>query len=286
MHSQPSSDDYRRSIGRTVEVEDVVTAQMVRRYLACLAPSEAADIAGDVPPGLHWCLAPDAAPMSALGADGHAVKGGFMPNVPLPRRMWAGGELEIVAPIRVGDTVVRRSRIASVNMKEGRSGPLCFVAVEHEVTTSAGLAIRERQDVVYRDAQQHPTEVAAPSADAGAARTGDDLTWDLDTSPVLLFRYSALTFNGHRIHYDQPYATGVEGYEGLVVHGPLQATLLLNAAARLGAGPPRRFSYRGVRALIAGAPAQVCARRSAAGEVQCEVRDATGQVTMKATATW
>ena len=114
----------------------------------------------------------------------------------------------------------------------------------------------------------------------------EQLTWTIDTTRVLLFRYSALTFNGHRIHYDHPYASGVEGYEGLVVHGPLQASLLLNAAVSLGAGVPRRFSYRGVRALIAGAPAQVCARRSAAGEVQCEVRDAGGHVTMKATATW
>lgn len=226
--------------------------------------------------------------MNALGVDGHAARGEFLPDLPLPRRMWAGGEIEFLAPIHVGDTVVRLSRVGSVKMKQGRSGSLCFVQVEHELSTAAGVAIRERQDIVYREAQERLAEPEPPPPPQPQPQptSVNDLSWVLDTSPVLLFRYSALTFNGHRIHYDQPYATGAEGYEGLVVHGPLQASVLLNAAARIGERAPRHFSFRGLRALIAGAPARVYARRCTETDVQCEVRNALDQVTMQAAARW
>lgn len=266
-----------------MQAEDIVTPQLVQRFLACLAPYAPAQVAGGVPLGLHWCLAPEAVPMAALGVDGHAARGEFLPDLPLPRRMWAGGEIEFLASIHVGDTVVRRSRVGSVSLKQGRSGSLCFVQVEHELSTAAGVAIREQQDIVYREAMERSAEPEPPPAEPTSA---NDLSWVLDPSPVLLFRYSALTFNGHRIHYDQPYATGIEGYEGLVVHGPLQASFLLNAAAMIGARAPRHFSYRGLRALIAGAPARVYARRCTETDVQCEVRNALGQVTMQAAARW
>jgi 3-methylfumaryl-CoA hydratase len=274
-----SDHDDAHAVGRCEEASDLVTPQLVARFRACLEP-HLFDAA--VPLGLHWCLAPHAAPMHALGPDGHAARGGFLPALPqLPRRMWAGGEIEHLAPLAEGDAVTRRSCIASVAMKQGRSGPLAFVAVQHEYANAAGVAIRERQDLVFREAADRatPTAEAAPDAEPPS-----DLLWALDTSPVLLFRYSALTFNGHRIHYDAPYATAVEGYAGLVVHGPLLATLMLNAAATLLGTTPRRFDYRGQRALIGATPARLLARRMAQATVACEVRDAGGRITMQASA--
>jgi 3-methylfumaryl-CoA hydratase len=169
--------------------------------------------------------------------------------------MWAGGMIETLDMLKVGDRVRRVSTIRDVTMKQGRSGELWFVAVGHEYLTTRGPAIRERHDIVYREAARQG-EVPAPPVPCGdraAIRS-----WSVETSPVLLFRYSALTFNGHRIHYDHPYATQAEGYAGLVVHGPLQATLLLNLAADVLGRPPRRFDYRGLSAAVAGPPLAVC----------------------------
>src|SRR5262249_41985329 len=151
-------------------------------------------------------------PVSQLGPDGHPTRGGFLPPVPLPRRMWAGGELQFVDPLRVGDEAKRSSRISDVTLKTGSTGTLCFVSVEHVVTTPRGLAIRERQDIVYRDVSKGPSAPPAKTAPPPAAKHRETHLSD----PVLLFRYSALTFNGHRIHYDRDYVTKVEGYPGLI----------------------------------------------------------------------
>ena len=280
----------RQSIGRTIHDEDTLTPRLVNEYRATLAPHLAIVNDGEAPLGIHWCLAPPAAPMAALGADGHAAKGEFLPPVPLPRRMWAGGSIETLAPLRLGDRVLRTSTIDDVTVKQGRTGTLCFVAVRHELSTDRGLAIRERHDIVYRDLPAPSTPpVAIPGVDAMRAQPKADLVWMLETSPVLLFRYSALTFNGHRIHYDQPYVTGVEGYTGLVVHGPLQASLLFNLAAALGkgvgGGAPRRFNYRGLAPLVVGEPVRVCGRREDTGEVKCWTETGEG-MKMEATATW
>ena len=166
-----------------------------------------------------------------LGPDGHPTRGGFLPPVPLPRRMWAGGELEFFEPLRVGDDSKRTSRITDVTIKTGSTGTLCFVSVEHIVSTPRGMALRERQDIVYRDmGGAAPSAKAPPPAPVAKHRESHV------SDPVLLFRYSALTFNGHRIHYDRDYVTKVEGYPGLIFHGPLQAALIVEFAAKLHGG--------------------------------------------------
>ncbi|TGD93169.1 FAS1-like dehydratase domain-containing protein [Methylobacterium nonmethylotrophicum] len=250
-------DHLRGWIGRSREVEDLVTPRLVAEYRATLAPHLAPMPEDEAPLALHWCLGPETPPADALGPDGHAAKGGFLPPVPLPRRMWAGGEVETLAPLRLGDRVVRRETVSDVAVKVGRTGTLCFVTVRHEYLTERGPAIRDRQDIVYREASRPGDAAPAPKPPPEA----DPAAWSVEANPVLLFRYSAMTFNGHRFHYDQPYATQVEGYPGLVVHGPMQASLLLNlAAARLGR-VPARFRYRGVSPMIAGQRFAVAGRQ-------------------------
>lgn len=242
-------------IGRQTRAHDVVTERLDASFRAVLAPHLAPVGEGEVPPGLHWCLSPAVAPMAELGGDGHPARNRDLPPVPQPRRMWAGGVVETLDSLRVGDSVVRVSTIAGISRKHGRSGELWFVAIDHEFSTPRGLAVRDRQNIVYREA-------ANPAGDRSGAndapRPSGRRVWSVATSPVLLFRYSAITFNGHRIHYDDPYARNEEGYGGLVVHGPLQATLLLNLATAEEGRVPRRFSYRGLAPAIVGAELGVC----------------------------
>lgn len=277
-------DHLRTWIGRSEVSEDIVTPRLVAEYRAtfeaCLAPVGA----DDAPLALHWCLTPPIAPMSALGPDGHPSRGGFLPPVPLPNRMWAGGTIETQGTLKVGDRVEKRSVIEDVTLKDGRSGPLCFVAVRHIYDGGRGPAIIERHDIVYRDpARASP----APAGAAVAARPQPreaHLAWTVAATPVLLFRYSAMTFNGHRIHYDFPYVTGTEGYRGLVVHGPIQATLLFNIVAALGARPPARFRYRGLSPLIAGTAFRVAGAKAADGTLSAWTEDADGRICMEAEA--
>jgi 3-methylfumaryl-CoA hydratase len=277
-------DHLRQWIGRSTEASDIVTAQLVKGLRATLFQEIGEPKTGDAAPfTTHWCLAQPVFPMSELGPDGHPARGGFLPPVPLPRRMWAGGELEFFEPLRVGDEAKRTSRISDVTMKTGSTGTLCFVSVAHEVTTSRGLAIRERQDIVYREmsgASQAPA--AKPAAPAPAAQHRESHVSD----PVLLFRYSALTFNGHRIHYDRDYVTKVEGYPGLIFHGPLQATFIVELAAKLHGGqPPKKLSYRGLQPLFEGSEFSINANKTDAG-MELWVANAEGQPTMKGTAAW
>lgn len=281
-------DHLRQWIGRTTEASDIVTAQLVKGLRATLFQEIGEPKPGDAAPfTTHWCLAQPVFPMSMLGPDGHPTRGGFLPPVPLPRRMWAGGELEFLDPLRVGDDTTRVSRISDVTMKTGSTGVLCFVSVMHEVTTSRGLAIRERQDIVYRDvqgtAQVAPAPAAAkPAAPPPVAQHSESHMAD----PVLLFRYSALTFNGHRIHYDRDYVTKVEGYPGLIFHGPLQATFIVELAARLHGGKaPKKLSYRGVQPLFEGSEFSINANTTDAG-MELWTANSSGQPTMKGTATW
>jgi len=275
-------EELRAWIGRRSEAEDVVTERLVEGFRTTLAPHLAPCRDGEAPLGIHWCLAPPVASMSEVGPDGHAAKGILLPPVSLPRRMWAGGEIEGSPVLRIGDRVLRRSAITDVVAKTGRSGPLCFVTVDHDYSTARGAAFRERHDIVYRE-MSGATPAAAPAPPPNEPPA--ERSWQVDASPVLLFRYSALTFNGHRIHYDQPYVTGVEGYPGLVVHGPLQATLLLNLAAALGAPAAFRFRYRGLTALIAGPPFGVHGR-AASGKIEGWTRDAAGVRCMEAETSW
>jgi 3-methylfumaryl-CoA hydratase len=283
MTDKPDLDHLRQWIGRTEKASDIVTAQLVRGLRATLFMDIGAPKPGDAAPfTAHWCLAQPVYPMSELGPDGHPARGGFLPPVPLPRRMWAGGELEFLEPLRVGDEMTRTSRIADVTMKTGSTGILCFVSVEHLITTPRGTAIRERQDIVYRDISTAPPSTPANPAPAPSAQHRESHMAD----PVLLFRYSALTFNGHRIHYDRDYVTRVEGYPGLIFHGPMQAAFLVEFASRLhGGAAPKKFSYRGVQPLFEGSEFSVNANETGAG-MELWTANSAGQPTMKANAMW
>ena len=235
----------RQWIGRTEEKTDIVTAHLVAGLRSALFLDVGKPKEGDAAPfTAHWCLTLPVVPMSEVGPDGHPTRGGFLPPVPLPRRMWAGGEIKFIEPLRVGDVVTRTSTIKEMNLKTGSTGLLCFVSVDHVFTTPRGVAIRERHDIVYREmpaAGQNAAPAKPPAAPATAKHSERHLA-----DPVLLFRYSALTFNGHRIHYDRDYVTKVEGYPGLIVHGPLQAALLIELAAkRTAARRPRRSCIAG-----------------------------------------
>jgi 3-methylfumaryl-CoA hydratase len=276
-------DHLRQWIGRTSEASDIVTAQLVKGLRATLFMEIGTPKPGDAAPWTtHWCLGQPVYPMSELGPDGHPARGGFLPPVPLPRRMWAGGELQFFDTLRVGDEVTRSSRIADVTMKTGSTGVLCFASVEHLITTPRGTAIRERQDIVYRDISSAPTAAPAKPSPPPAAQHRESHMAD----PVLLFRYSALTFNGHRIHYDRDYVTKVEGYPGLIVHGPMQAAFLVEFAAKLHGGEaPKKFVYRGVQPLFEGSEFSVNAN-STNGGMELWTANAENQPTMKGTAAW
>jgi len=240
--------DWQDWVGRTESHADVVTTTPVAALAATLDRDDPPPRDGDpLPPLWHWLYFLPLARQSELGPDGHPKRGGFLPPVPLPRRMWAGSRLSFLHPLRIGEPIERTSTIVDVTRKDGRSGPLVFVRVRHEIAGSSGLAIVDEHDIVYRDVPAPNERPATPPRASGTA------SWSRTIQPddVLLFRYSALTFNGHRIHYDRRYVTEVEGYPGLVVHGPLIATLLLELAR--GARPEAtvvRYSFRAVSPLF------------------------------------
>jgi 3-methylfumaryl-CoA hydratase len=278
-------DHLRQWIGRTEEKTGIVTAHLVAGLRSALFLDIGQPKDGDAAPfTAHWCLTLPVVPLSEVGPDGHPNRGGFLPPVPLPRRMWAGGAIEFTEPLRVGDAVTRRSTIKDLSLKSGSTGPLCFVSVDHVFTTPRGVAIRERHDVVYREmpSEGQNAAPAKPPAMPAAAQHSERHLAD----PVLLFRYSALTFNGHRIHYDRDYVTEVEGYPGLIVHGPLQAALLIELAAKLRGGrAPATFVYRGLQPLFDGSEFSVNASGSGAG-MELWTANSAGQPTMKGTASW
>ncbi len=277
-------DTWRAWIGREDTASDVVTSELAKRFCATLDHPASEPLAPIVPAGLHWCLAPPACPTAMLGPDGHPSRGGFLPPIPLPRRMWAGGALAFKVPLRVGDHVGRRSRIEDIVLKQGRTGPLCFVTVRHELSVGGAVAIEERQDIVYRG-----LEAAEPrSVGQSAPNPGSAPGWSktVEAEPPLLFRYSALTFNGHRIHYDRRYCIEEEGYPGLVVHGPMQATLLLLLATEIRGGrPPKAFSFRSVAPLFDGAAFRLEASEQGDG-LQLWTADRGMRKAMTAVATW
>ncbi len=237
------------------------------------------DLAADaaLPPGLHWLILPEMVAAERLGRDGHPAPGVVLPDLGLPRRMWAGGELRFAAPMPDGP-IRRSSTVEAITRKTGSTGPLAFLTMRHVYAGGAAPFLSERQDIVYREPPSGPTPAAALAPD-----WPDAVSHAVTTDPVLLFRYSALTFNGHRIHYDAPYATGVEGYDGLVVHGPLQATWLLNLATTLLGRLPAVFAYRGLSPLIVGRAARVEAQPTGTG-FNLRVRVEGGPVTFQATA--
>ena len=264
-------------IGRAEVRSDTVTAGQVVALSATLDRDDPEPKPGDpLPPLWHWLFFLDRHRQSELGPDGHARRGGLLPPIPLPRRMWAGSRFEFRHPLLVGDQITRETRVIDIQEKSGRSGPLVFVVVRHEISTAEGLAIVEEHDIVYRE---HGPAAPAQPAPADAA-------WERTIQPddVLLFRYSALTFNGHRIHYDRRYATEVEGYPGLVVHGPLIATLLMDLLRR---NQPEtnvaRFSFRAVSPLFDTGPFVVCGKPEGK-TIALWAKDAAGNLAMSAEA--
>jgi 3-methylfumaryl-CoA hydratase len=247
-------DHLRSWIGKQETLHDRVTRFPIAALSATLDRDDKAPAAGDpLPPLWHWLYFLPTARQSALGADGHPARGGFLPPVPLPRRMWAGGRFTFHQPLRVDEAITRVSTVQDVTIKQGRNGALCFVLVRHEVSGQNGLALIEEHDIVYRDLPQPGEAPATPKP----VRTDD--TWRRDIHPTdpLLFRYSALTFNSHRIHYDRRYVTETEGYPGLIVHGPLIATLLIDLLRRNTDRAVASFRFRAVSPLFDIAPFSV-----------------------------
>ena len=271
-------------IGRTESRADAITPTPIAALSATLDRDDPLPQPGDaLPPLWHWLYFLPIHRQSELGEDGHPRRGGFLPPVSLPRRMWAGGRLEFHHPLRVGDAVTRTSRIVDVSRKDGRTGPLAFVLVRHEIADAHGIALAEEHDIVYRG-QPKPGE-AAP-----APRTAPkDADWTREVRPddVLLFRYSALTFNGHRIHYDRRYVTQVEGYPGLVVHGPLIATMLADLLRRNRPDAVMTgFSFRAVSPLFDTDAFTLNGRLDDGGaKASLWAGDAAGALAMEATAT-
>ncbi len=239
-----------------------------------------------LPPLWHWLHFLQLFKLEDAGYDGHAALGGFLPPVPLPRRMWAGGRLRFIAPLRIGRVLHKLSTVSSVAHKRGKSGDLVFVTVQHQVFDGDALGVEEEHDIVYRDVPDPDAPVVAvPSAPESS-----DFSREIDPDPVLLFRYSALTFNGHRIHYDQPFCVGTEGYGGLVVHGPLLATLMLDLLRReMPDAVVREFEFRAVAPVFDVERFSVHGAPEAGGEADGEtvalwVRRRDGTLAMTATA--
>jgi 3-methylfumaryl-CoA hydratase len=272
-------------IGKSETVSDIVTAFPYAALSATLDRSIERPAAGTVLPALwHWLYFLPLYRQSDVGPDGHAKRGGFLPPVPLPRRMWAGSQFEFHVPLRIGDVLERVSTIHDVTEKSGRTGPLVFVKVRHEIRGNGAskIALTEFHDIVYREAAK--AEDVVPASRPAPATATWEKRWVPDD--VLLFRYSALTFNAHRIHYDRRYVTEVERYPGLIVHGPLIATLLLDLLRhQLPHAEVARYEFRAIRPTFDIDYFDVCGTPGAdAKTFHLWARDHEGWLTMDATA--
>ncbi len=262
------------------ETQDDVIRREMADALAAVLDRPAPPAGTPLPPLWHWIYFWTIRPQAELGPDGHPRRGGFLPPVPLPRRMWAGGRLRFSAPLPVGVAATRRSRILDVSAKQGRSGNLAFVTVRHEISHDGTPALSEEHDIVYRDPPQAGAALPPPKMAPERAAWSRTVTPD----PVLLFRYSALTFNGHRIHYDRSYVTEVEGYPGLIVHGPLIATLLLDLLQRqLPDASVKSFSFRAIGPLFDIEPFEVCGEPDG-NTVRLWAKNMRGELAMQAEA--
>lgn len=273
--------DYRDWIGRTDQAEDEIALAPVLAAAAVLDDATTRFAPGSyLPPLWHWFYFLPTVPQSRLGADGHPERGGFMPPLDLPRRMFAGARLRFLHPLVIGRPALRRSVIRDVSTKEGRSGRLAFVTVSHTIRQDSEVCVEEEQDIVYREPGAPvaaPTPVALPPVPAGSwSRT-------VTPDPTLLFRFSALTFNAHRIHYDRPYASTVEGYPGLVVHGPLIAVLLAELVRREVRQSMRVFAFRAQTPLFDGAPFRLVGT-STDTRVELQAQGPDGRTAMSASA--
>lgn len=279
-------------IGRKQVRQDALDPALARRWLATFDLPGRGE--GAMPQGIHLCLCTPEASTAALGIDGHPARDAkagdtadsFFPPIPLPRRMWAASDITFLHPIRIGGRIDRISRIVSVSEKEGSTGRLGFVEVEHVTTADDVETVREKQTLVYRDNAAPDAALSPPEPGEGSFDTsGWASARTVIPSEALLFRYSALTFNTHRIHYDAPYAQGIERYRGLVVHGPLIATLLLQLAAEeFGDNRLARFNFRAVSPAICGEPLTLALKRCGDG-IELGSFASDGRQTLKATAT-
>ena len=270
-------------VGREQLREDVLTPFFAQGMAALLdRPPAQLGEGSPLPHGWHWLYFRPLPMRSEVGDDGHERRGSFLPPVQLPRRMWAGGKLAFPGVLRLGEAVTRRSTIASVAEKEGRSGRLVFVTVRHVVEGAGGVAVDEEQHLVYRGwggSGRAPGAEAAPAPEA-------EWTETFLPDPATLFRFSALTYNGHRIHYDHLYATGEEGYPGVVVHGPLTALLLLDAAGRRGGREPTSFAYRALSPLFVNEEIRLMGRGSAEDGMDAWAAAPDGALAMRSRAEW
>ena len=284
MMGETAPQDLQAWVGREQVQADVLTPFPARGMAALLdRQPEGFSEGTPLPECWHWFYFRPVTRQSQLGQDGHARRGGFLPPVALPRRMWAGGRLRFLQPLMLGERAERRSRILAVEEKEGRTGALVRVTVLHTISGERGPAVEEEQDLIYREAPKPGRPRGTPDA------LPDDVQWSEQFLPdaVVLFRFSALTFNGHRIHYDYPYTTEQEGYPGLVVHGPLIALLLLDAAKRRTDRQPSAFDYRAVGPLFGDEPVTLAGRTAESGdETEVWAAGPEGTLATQAKARW
>lgn len=287
--SGASEAEWSNWLGRTETRAELVSPDRVAALAAILDIDQPPRSGAPLPPGWHWVFFNSVVLRRELGVDGHPKRGGFLPPIALPRRMWAGGRIEYPSALSVGKEAVRTSTITKIESKSGRAGQLVFVTVTHSISCDGVVCISEEQDLVYRDA----SKAGATAAAAAPAPDGAEWRQEIQPDTILLFRYSALTSNGHRIHYDQSYARDEEGYPALVVHGPLTATLLQNFAAQR--RPNERlvqFEFRGVHPLFVTAPftLEAAPGEAAAGAISPQLRlwarGPGGELAMRASATF
>ena len=281
MSTKVDIDHLRKWIGKIDNVTDYVTPIVEQRYRATLNMDIGNPKDGDpVTSGLHWMLGWNLVKNDELGVDSHPALGEFLPPVPLPRRMWAGSEIKVLKPIRVGDKVIKQSTVADIQVKDGRTGLLCFVTAEYNFLVNDEVTINEKHNIVYRDISK---------SGGGSGYSKDipekaDLSEKIFMHPTILFRYSAIGFVGHRIHYDHPYTVNEENYPGLIVHGPLQATYLLRAAEKLMGKPVKSFTHKVMAPVFADSEYMVGVDKMDNGSVSCWGATNEFGVTMRAEA--
>ena len=281
MSTKVDIDHLRKWIGKIDNVTDYVTPIVEQRYRATLNMDIGNPKDGEpVTSGLHWMLGWNLVKNDELGVDSHPALGEFLPPVPLPRRMWAGSEIKVLKPIRVGDKVVKQSTVADIQVKEGRTGLLCFVTAEYNFLVNDEVTINEKHNIVYRD-------ISKSGGGSGYSKEipeKADLSEKIFMHPTILFRYSAIGFVGHRIHYDHPYTVNEENYPGLIVHGPLQATYLLRAAEKLMGKSVKSFTHKVMAPVFADSEYMVGVDKMDNGSVSCWGATKEFGVTMRAEA--
>ena len=281
MSTKVDIDHLKKWIGKIDNVTDYVTPIVEQRYRATLNMDIGNPKDGDpVTSGLHWMLGWNLVKNDELGVDSHPALGEFLPPVPLPRRMWAGSEIKVLKPIRVGNKVIKQSTVADIQVKEGRTGLLCFVTAEYNFLVNDEVTINEKHNIVYRD-------ISKSGGGSGYSKEipqKSDLSEKIFMHPTILFRYSAIGFVGHRIHYDHPYTVNEENYPGLIVHGPLQATYLLRAAEKLMGKPVKSFTHKVMAPVFANSEYIVGVDKMDDGSVSCWGATKEFGVTMRAEA--